>query len=354
MISVSATIALKDLRLLSRDRMALFWVVGFPLFFALFFGSVMKANVEMTTAPIPLVVVDDPDAAPHVAMLAASLERSGMRVTRASPEAARAAVRRGDAVAFVRLPKGPGPGPIELGIDPSRRTEAALLHSLLSTPVEPASRRAVDTVDVVREASEPENGFDIAFPAMILWGLIGCSATFAVGMVAERSSGTLLRLRAAPISRAAILGGKAMACVVACGADSALLSVFGRAALHIPIRQPVEYAAAIACTVICFSGLTIMLSVLGKSDQAVAGAGWAAMIVLAMVGGAMVPLSIMPAWLLTLSDFSPVKWGIVALEGATWRGLSWSELSRPLFLLLAVGAAGFASGVAVVWSWREA
>jgi ABC-2 type transport system permease protein len=354
LIQVAATIALKDLRLLLRDGMALFWVIGFPLTFALFFGSVMKANVEFTTAAIPIIVVDEMDSDARVARLLASLDTTGMHVSRASADAARAAVRRGAAVAFVHVPKMGSSGAIELGIDPSRRTEAALLVSVLSAAVDPARRPPVETIDVVRDAAGPANGFEIAFPAMILWGLVGCAATFAVGMVTERSSGTLLRLRSAPISRAAILGGKAGACVIACAADALLLSLFGRFVLHISIRQPVEYGAAIACTVLCFSGLTMMMSVLGRSDQAVAGAGWAAMIFMAMAGGAMVPLSIMPAWLLSLSDFSPVKWGIVALEGATWRGLPWSELSRPLVLLLGVGMAGFVCGVVVLWTWREA
>ena len=39
-----AVIAGKDLSLLWRDRVALFWVVGFPIVFALFFGSVMKTG----------------------------------------------------------------------------------------------------------------------------------------------------------------------------------------------------------------------------------------------------------------------------------------------------------------------
>ena len=38
-------IAVKDLRLLARDRVALFWAFGFPVLFALFFGAVIRYNV---------------------------------------------------------------------------------------------------------------------------------------------------------------------------------------------------------------------------------------------------------------------------------------------------------------------
>ncbi len=95
------------------------------------------------------------------------------------------------------------------------------------------------------------------------------------------------------------------------------------------------------------------LSVLGRTEQAVSGAGWSSLIVLAMIGGAMVPPSVMPDWLLQLSNLSPVKWGIWALEGATWRALSWSELLQPLSMLSAFGLASFAAGVSVMTLWRE-
>jgi len=66
---------------------------------------------------------------------------------------------------------------------------------------------------------------------------------------------------------------------------------------------------------------------------------------LAMLGGGMIPLFVMPAWLQTASNFSPVKWGIYALEGAIWRGLGPGELLTAWGILLAVGVVGFALGV---------
>jgi hypothetical protein len=50
-------IALKDVRILLRDRMALFWVFVFPVGFALFFGSIMKAGVDADVTPMTVVLV---------------------------------------------------------------------------------------------------------------------------------------------------------------------------------------------------------------------------------------------------------------------------------------------------------
>jgi ABC-2 type transport system permease protein len=350
-------IALKDLRVLSRDRMALFWVLGFPIVFAAFFGSVMRAGLEDEQAPMRVIVVERDDGARDEA-LAIGLTSAGLEVQRAPRAQAREAVRSGEAIAFVD-PSPEASGAVELGIDPVRRAEATMLEGLvlrsLAAEFVPLNVRppSIEARSVVASAAGPHSGFELVFPAMILWGLLGCAATFAVAIVSERASGTLLRLRAAPLSNASILGGKAGACVLACLADALLLGLLGVFVLDVRVGDPGKLVAAIAATALCFSGLTMVLGVLGKSEQAVAGAGWSTLIVLAMLGGAMVPLPLMPEWLLSVSDVSPVKWGIRALEGATWRADDWGQLLAPLGWLVALGVAGFALGAAVLQRRQE-
>jgi ABC-2 type transport system permease protein len=188
---------------------------------------------------------------------------------------------------------------------------------------------------------------------MLIWGLIGCVATFAIGLVVERSTGTLLRLRAAPISRLTILAGKSLACALTCALDLCVLSLVGVLGFGIQIGDPLKYLTVLSACTLCFTGLTMSLSVIGKTEQAVSGAGWSSLIVLAMIGGAMVPPAVMPEWLSRLSNLSPVKWGIWALEGATWRALSWHELLPPIAMLSTFGIAAFATGVGVMTLWRE-
>src|SRR5262249_46109858 len=123
------------------------------------------------------------------------------------------------------------------------------------------------------------------------------------------------------------------------------LLAFGHFVLDVRLEQPVALLLAVVCTAFCFSGIMMLVSTLGKTQSAVAGAGWGVLLPMAMGGGGMVPLMAMPDWMLTLSNVSPVKWGILALEGATWRGYSLAEMATPCGILLAVGAACFALGV---------
>ncbi len=53
------------------------------------------------------------------------------------------------------------------------------------------------------------------------------TATFAISIVVERTRGTYLRLRLAPVGRARILAGKGLACFLAALVVCLLLLAFG-------------------------------------------------------------------------------------------------------------------------------
>ena len=156
---------------------------------------------------------------------------------------------------------------------------------------------------------------------------------------------TLLRLQVAPVSRAHVLGGKALACFLMCAAVAVFLLVIGRFALGVNLGSLPLLAVAVACTGLCFTGIMMTVAVMGKTEQAVAGAGWGVMMPMAMVGGAMVPLIAMPGWMRTLSNVSPVKWGIYAIEGAVWRDFSPAEMVVPCAILVGLGVVFFSLGV---------
>lgn len=345
----AVTIALKDLRLLARDRVALFWVLGFPLLFALLFGSVLSAVADDSGRTFNLVLVDDVDSPQSRALLAALASAPGFSTESASRDAAHTLVRRGERLAFVRVRDVSGELGLELGVDPTRAGESRALSAALARATTPSDGAGalpplnIDTIEVGRTSED--SSFAIAFPAALLWGLMGSAASFAVSWVAERARGTDLRLRSAPISGATVLAGKALACFLACVLGSGVLVVFGWAALGIVAGSWLAVVASVVSIALCFVGLTTLLGMLGRTEQAVAGAGWATLILLAMLGGAMVPLAAMPDWLRRASDVSPVKWGISALEGAYFRDFSGLELLGPCAVLLGMGVAAFALGL---------
>jgi ABC-2 type transport system permease protein len=206
----------------------------------------------------------------------------------------------------------------------------------------------IEKTGVTVQRQGPPSAYAFTFPQGVIWGILGCVMSFAIGLVVERSRGTLVRLQAAPLGRAHILGGKALACFAAVLVLEVLLYTLGVVVFDIGVPSPARLAAAMLSIGVAFVGLMMIVAAIGKNEQTTAAAGWGLMMPLAMLGGAMIPLFIMPPWLVRLSALSPVKWAILALEGATWRQFGWGELLTPCAVLLAVGAASFAVGTRLV------
>lgn len=144
-------LALKDLRLLSRDRVDLFFTFVFPLFIAIFFGSIFGGGGGGSKMDIAVV---DEDGSPGSAAFVHRLEtadefdvrrviteqgRPERPITRAEADDL---VRRGKIIASVVLPRGFGaagdnifrgqPITLEGSVDPSRKAETGMLQGILT------------------------------------------------------------------------------------------------------------------------------------------------------------------------------------------------------------------------------
>lgn len=190
----------------------------------------------------------------------------------------------------------------------------------------------------------PHNAFDITFPQGILWGIIGCVMTFGIGIVSERNQGTMVRLQMSPITRGQLLAGKALACFTAIVIVQAGMFLLGRFLFHVRPSSWGMLAMAGFSAAVGFVGIMMLVAVLGKTEQAAAGAGWAVMLPISMLGGGMIPLFLMPQWMSAAGNLSPAKWAVVAFEGAIWRGFSLREMLLPCGILILVGLACFALG----------
>jgi ABC-2 type transport system permease protein len=418
------TLALKDLRLFLRDRLALFWSLVFPLIFGLFFGSLFSTGSGGGSA-MEIAVVDDADTAGSRAFVERLAASDALQVEAvASLDVARDQVRKGDRVAYVRVRPGFSDGAfalfgrdpddgaaVEIGVDPARSAERGYLQGLVSQSLfqglstsftDPAAmkdqlataRRSLDAasdsdLDPTQRASlrtlfdalegvagepgeaapiaaggfgegliemsevgrdergRPRSPFELTFPSAIIWGLVGCATTFAASLVRERTAGTLLRLQVAPIGRAQLLLGKGLACFIAGLGVGALLLLIGVVALGVRIVAPGVLLLGVVCAAACFTGIMMLMSVIGKTEGAVSGGSWVIIMPLAMVGGGMIPLVAMPPWMLTASYVSPFRWAILAIEGGVWRDLTLTEVALPIGILLALALGLFAVGASI-------
>jgi ABC-2 type transport system permease protein len=209
---------------------------------------------------------------------------------------------------------------------------------------------SIEVSDVAVKREGPKNAFEITFPQAIIWGLIGCAAAFGISLVTERTRGTLVRLRIAPLTRWQILAGKGSACFVAILSVAALMFAVSVTVFGVQPDSLTYLVMAIASAGLCFVGIMMLLSVLGKTEASAGGIGWAVLLVMAMTGGGMIPLFVMPSWMQTVSTISPVRWAVLAMEGAVWRGFTFETMLLHCGMLVGIGAACFLVG-AKIFRW---
>jgi ABC-2 type transport system permease protein len=426
-------LALKDLKLLLRDRTAAFFILAFPVLMGLFFGMMMGGTSGSERGKIKLAVVDEDESELSRRFVSALERNENLSVSAAKLDTAREQVRKAESTGMLVIPQGfsqsagifwePQPE-LQLGVDPARAAEGAMLEGFTmqamseliqyrierpadflpslakareafanDTQIDLVTRqlgatmfrtleqfigglpagekaKAVDApsnpvaapsiqlakirkIDVTSKAQTLSVGgetiklrsrWDISFPQAMLWGVLGCAAGFAISIARERGGGTLQRLLASPLSLRQILLGKALACLLASILVIGMLTLLGWLLGMRPESYP-KLAVAGVCTAICFSGVMMIVSNLGKSEQSVSGVGWGINLMMAMLGGCMIPVMFMPAFIQQASVISPVRWAILAIEGSVWRSFSWGEMLPACAVLIGIGAFGFAAGI---------
>jgi ABC-2 type transport system permease protein len=198
------------------------------------------------------------------------------------------------------------------------------------------------------------NGYAHSFAGMGVQFLLFATANLGVELLVERQRGLWRRLRSAPVSRYALLAGKA-----ASGAIIALMTLlvsFGFAVAVFGVRisgsVPGFLCVALACSLMA-STFGVLVAALGRTPATARGVTTLAVLLMVMLGGAWVPTFVFPAWLQRLTVVVPARWAVDGLDAMTWRGLGLSVALTPTLALL-----GFAALFAVIalarFRWEEA
>ncbi|MGL4419319.1 MAG: ABC transporter permease [Gemmataceae bacterium] len=131
--------------------------------------------------------------------------------------------------------------------------------------------------------------------------------------VAERRHGTLVRLRAAPLSRFQLLVGKWIPCYLLALFQGFFLFLAGRLLFGMSWgSEPVALMAVIASTAFAAVGLAMLIAAVARNETQVAIYGTLLVLVLAGVSGSLMPRELMPEDMRKLSLFTPHAWALDA------------------------------------------
>jgi len=164
-------------------------------------------------------------------------------------------------------------------------------------------------------------------PGYALFGMFFISGVLASSILEEKQVGTFRRLLAAPLSRTAFLLGKLTPYVFVNLVQVALMfavgvfvmPLIGAPALNLG-RHPEALALISVVTSLSATGLGLMIAALAKTNTQIGGLGALIAVILAALGGVMVPRFIMPQFMQTLGLITPHAWALDAYQDVLVRG----------------------------------
>jgi len=182
-------------------------------------------------------------------------------------------------------------------------------------------------------------GIDQAAAGMAVMFSLFALKVGAAHLLSERTWRTRDRLRASPAGLGEVLAGKAVPIFAAIVVQQAVL--FGVAAAAFGLHPRAGWLALAACA-IAWSACVLLLgfgaSTLARSPAQLSAAGDIFALLTTVIGGALVPVSLLPGWLRAIAPASPGYWALgayhAALAGST------AGLARPLEMLGVFAALG--------------
>ena len=135
----------------------------------------------------------------------------------------------------------------------------------------------------------------------------------AVSLLQERKEGTLARLLAAPVSRGAVVGAKAIYSFVIGIVSMVILIVASHFLMDASWGDPVAVAIVVLAAVFAAMGLQSLVATLATTDEQAAGYGAVVGVTLGLLGGTFFPITQGPGLIAKLSYLSPHSWIMRAL-----------------------------------------
>jgi ABC-2 type transport system permease protein len=380
------SIATRSLRQRIRDRSAILFAIVIPLGLAAAFSMLIPRGSTFHAE----YVVYDGDGGPVAAtlvdhVLGALVETGAADVSQVQSEAAAMiALDAGETSAVILIPAGfsdaiatgtatevriVGIPDSPLGTQIARSvvggfaSEVGAIQLAVVTAVDwqpGGSPPALDegTVAAVRDVSDPIVVSDATMErrqattasfyaaAMAIMFLFFATIYGPVGILAERRTGTLARLLAAPIRPASIVLGASLASFVLGLVSMTVLVIATTLLLGAEWGPPALVAPLVLSAVIAAMGISMLVCTLARTeDQA---SGWNAMVAisLAILGGAMIPLSQAPELLLQLGLLTPHAWFLRAVDSMAGASVQLADILPSLLALLAFGVVAGAIGLA--------
>ena len=357
-------IAWKDLKQRLRDRSALVAAFVAPLGIAFIISSAFGGGfVDSFSATYAVADADGSELSKAFAeqVLRAPQFRDQIDVVRATDSAdAQARVGRDEVAAAFFIPRGFGAAvtgnrraAISVFRNPDAQIGAAVGEALADAYVDQINAGRLSVATTIRAQGAPPapaavaalgreaaagripiqlvdgrigvrevNGINYFGPAMAVFSLFFTTAVVARSILAEREQGTLPRILAAPVPRAAVILGKSASAFVLGIVSFLVMFAFFGLVRDVSWGDPLSLAVLTVVTVLAVMGLMTLVQTASRSQQGADALSSVTTMALALLGGSFFPIFQMPTLMQKVSLATPNGWALrgytdIAYDGAT-------------------------------------
>jgi ABC-2 type transport system permease protein len=172
---------------------------------------------------------------------------------------------------------------------------------------------------VVSGVRAPLNAAQHNVPAWTLFAMFFIVMSLGGSLVREKESGSFIRLKTLPTSYAVALAAKQLTYLGVTLLQAALIFAMGRwvfplfslPALHLPPDIGALFVVTVLCGW-CAVSYAVCVGVFARTPEQSNGFGAVSVIILAVIGGLMVPSFILPDGLKAFMNVSPLHWCLEA------------------------------------------
>ena len=190
------------------------------------------------------------------------------------------------------------------------------------------------------------NMFDTQAPGYSVMFLLFGVMLGAEGLLEERDKGTLGRLLVAPVSEAAILGGKLVAQFFVAAVQMVILFGVGHFVFGMHLGNSIAgLVLMIAITAFTATAFGILLASVVKTRRQATSVGTLVIILMSALGGSWWPLSIEPQFMQNLGHLTINAWALDGLNALILNGKGFVDILPQAAVLFAYGVACFLIGI---------
>ena len=164
---------------------------------------------------------------------------------------------------------------------------------------------------------------DFMAPGILAQSVMFIAIFYGVSAIRERDLGVLNKYMVSPISRTALVLGKAISAGARALSQAAIVYVLALL-MHIHATlEPLNVAGVLALVVLgsaVFSTLSLMIACMVKSHERIMGMGQVMTMPLFFASNAIYPIALMPAWLRSIASVNPLTYEVDGLRALMVRG----------------------------------